>query len=199
MHWIKDLYHWVIAWAGSPYGVYALFFLAFAESSFFPIPPDVLLIAMCVDSPEKSFFYAFICTMGSALGGAFGYGIGLKGGLPILRKFISQEKIDMVHRYFDKYEVWAIGIAGFTPIPYKVFTISAGVFYIRFIKFFIVSVISRGARFFLVATLFFFYGGPIKAFIEKYFNVLSIVFIVLLVGGFFVIKKMAKHAHRQQA
>ena len=194
MEWIKGLYHWVVAWAASPFGIYALFGIAFAESSFFPIPPDVLLIAMCVSTPELSFWFALICSFGSVFGGVFGYFIGLKGGLPILKKFVKEEKIRLVHRYFEKYEAWAIGIAGFTPIPYKVFTISAGVFYIPFLKFVVVSFFSRAARFFLVAALFYFYGGPIKAFIEKYFNLLSILFVVLLIGGFFFVKWMAgKH------
>jgi len=143
-------------------------------------------------------FYALVCTIGSALGGAAGYGIGISGGRPILKRFVSKEKIALVHSYFEKYEAWAIGIAGFTPIPYKIFTISAGVFYIDFIKFVLVSFLSRGARFFLVAGLIVLFGEYITDFINKYFNLLSILFVVLLVGGFFVVKKMSSRAVAQE-
>jgi membrane protein YqaA with SNARE-associated domain len=191
VHWIHELKEWTVAWAHTENAVVALFVLAFAESSFFPIPPDILLIVMALNSPDQALFYALVCTVGSSAGGVFGYVLGKGGGKPLLERFVAREKIVMVHNYFQKYEAWAIGIAGFTPIPYKIFTISAGVFYIDFVKFVLVSFLSRGARFFLVAGLISFYGAYITEFLERYFNILSIIFIVLLVGGFYVVKKMS--------
>ncbi len=198
MNWIHDLKDWTVSWAQTDNAVLALFLLAFAESSFFPIPPDILLIVMALNAPDHALFYALVCTIGSAAGGVFGYGIGISGGRPILKRFVSEEKIELVHSYFEKYEAWAIGIAGFTPIPYKIFTISAGAFYIDFIKFVLVSFLSRGARFFLVAGLIVLFGEYITDFINKYFNLLSILFVVLLVGGFFVVKKMSARAVAQE-
>ncbi|MFH1594209.1 MAG: YqaA family protein [Candidatus Omnitrophota bacterium] len=171
-----------------PYGPLGLFVLAFCESSFFPIPPDILLIALALADPEASFYLAGITTLASVLGAMLGYFIGLKGGRPVLRKFISEEKILKVHDYFSKYDVWAIGIAGFTPIPYKVFTIAGGVFYINFFRFILVSVLSRGARFFLVGGTIYFFGPTVKVYLQKYFNLFSILFIVLLFMGFYIAK-----------
>lgn len=191
MKFLRRLYDWVLHWANTPYGTPALFILAFAESSFFPIPPDVLLIALGLSIPKKAFRYALICTVGSVLGGILGYLLGwqfwwiAKG---ILFKYIDQATFEAIKDYFIKYEAWAVGIAGFTPIPYKVFTISAGFFQANFWVFVIASIISRGARFFLVSTLIHHYGSPIRTFIDKYFNVLTYVFTLLLIGGFFLIR-----------
>ncbi len=191
MRLLKRLYDWVLHWAETPYGVPALFLLAFAESSFFPIPPDVLLIALCLSIPKKAFKFALICTIGSVLGGALGYFLGLqfwelaKG---ILFKYIDQTGFEMVRDYFIKYEAWAVGIAGFTPIPYKVFTITAGFLRADFNVFLIASVISRGARFFLVSMLIYYFGPAIRAFIDKYFNLLTLIFMLLLIGGFLLIR-----------
>jgi membrane protein YqaA with SNARE-associated domain len=185
---LKNLVKWTIHWANTPYGVWALFILAFAESSFFPVPPDLLLIALAIINPQNSLFYALVCTVGSVLGGMFGYLIGIKGGKPILERFVSKEKIRLVHDYFEKYEAWAIGIAGFTPIPYKIFTIAAGVFYINFKKFVLASIIGRGGRFFLVGTLILFFGKQIQNFLKEYFNIFSILFVLLLILGFYALK-----------
>lgn len=194
MAWIHEIKDWMLSWAQTDNALVALFLISFAESSFFPIPPDILLIVMALNAPDQALFYALVCTVGSAAGGAFGYGIGLYGGSPLLKRFVSEKKIRLVHNYFEKYEAWAIGIAGFTPLPYKIFTISAGVFYIDFIKFILVSFFSRGARFFLVAGLITLFGEVITGFIERYFNLLSILFMVLLIGGFLVVKKMSARA-----
>jgi len=187
---VKKLVSWMIQWASTPFGPWALFSLAFAESSFFPIPPDVLLIAMSLINPGKALWYATICMFGSALGGMFGYFIGLKGGRPLLERFVSHQKIATVHDYFEKYEEWAIGIAGFTPIPYKVFTIAGGAFYINFKKFVLISFLSRGARFYLVAGLMMIFGERIKYFVEHYFNLVSIVLVASIGLGFLAIKKL---------
>ncbi|MBW2090550.1 MAG: DedA family protein [Deltaproteobacteria bacterium] len=191
---IQDLTAWMIQWASTPYGAYALFILALAESSFFPLPPDALLIALCLINPKLSFIYAVICSIGSILGGIIGYIIGLKGGRPLLKRWFKSDKVHMVEKYYQKWDVWAVGLAGFTPIPYKIFTISAGVFALNFPRFVLASIISRSARFFIVASLFFFFGEAIQDLIERYFGLLTIAFFVLLFLGFYFIKLMGKRA-----
>jgi len=172
-----------------PLGAGGLFILAFIESSFFPIPPDILLIVLSLSNPELSLFYAAICTIGSVTGGLFGYSIGYFGEHAILEKFIAKKKIEKVHNLFNKYEVWAIFLAGLTPIPYKVFTITAGVFYLNIKKFIIASFFGRGLRFFIIATLVMLYGQKIVDFIDKYFNLLGIVTLIIAVAGIFIYYK----------
>jgi len=189
---LRRLYDWVLHWAETPYGSWALFFLALAESSFFPVPPDVLLIALAISIPARSFRYALICSAGSLLGGVIGYLIGYQFmdliGLRIVDFYGFTQQYAAVGDLYNRYNAWAVGIAGFTPIPYKVFTISAGAFKINFIIFFIASAISRSARFFLVGWLIYKFGPGIKRFIDRYFNILAVAFVVLLIGGFIVIK-----------
>lgn len=189
---IKKMYDWVLHWAKTPYAVPALFLLAFAESSFFPVPPDVLLIALAISIPKKSFKYAMICMIGSVLGGILGYGIGLYGyelvGKPIVDFYHGQEIMNMIKLQYDQHGFFGILIAAITPIPYKVFTIASGVFEFDFWSFFVASVLGRGTRFFVVAGLIWKFGPAIRDFIEKYFNYLSIAFMVLLIGGFLIIK-----------
>ncbi len=189
---LRRLYDWVLHWAETPYGTWALFFLALAESSFFPIPPDVLLIALAISIPAKSFRYALACTVGSLIGGVIGYIIGYQFmelvGLQILEFYGLMAKFNAVGDLYNKYNALAVGIAGFTPIPYKVFTISAGAFGINFPVFLLASAVSRAARFFIVGWLIYKFGPGIRAFIDRYFNVLAVVFVILLVGGFILIR-----------
>jgi membrane protein YqaA with SNARE-associated domain len=189
---LRRLYDWVLSWSETPYGSWALFLLAFSESSFFPIPPDILLIALAVAIPKRSFKYALICSAGSVLGGCFGYLIGWKFmdlmGNHIIEFYGLTPKIEYIKILYNRYDAWAVGIAGFTPIPYKVFTISAGIFSINFMVFVIASVVSRSARFFIVGGLIYVFGPTIQTFIDKYFNILAVVFTVLLVAGFILIK-----------
>lgn len=194
---LRRLYEWVLSWAHKKHSNTALFALSFAESSFFPIPPDVLQIALSVEKPKKSYWYAAISSVGSVLGGIFGYFIGLKLW-HLLQDFFftyipgfSHHAFEVIQAKYELYNFWIVFTAGFTPIPYKVITISAGVFEIGFLVFVIASAISRSARFFLVATLLYFFGPKIKEFIDKYFNILTIVFMVLLIGGFVVLKYLA--------
>jgi len=192
--WIRRLYDWVLHWAETPYGPAALFVLAFAESSFFPIPPDPLLIALCLGAPARSLRFATICTVGSVLGGMVGYGIGAGAWHMVDQWFfayvpgVTPEAFEMVRGMYDRWDFWAVFIAGLTPIPYKVFTLSGGVFEINFATFVVASVLSRGMRFFVVAALIYRFGPPIARFIDKYFDLLAVAFVVLLVGGFVVIK-----------
>lgn len=189
---LHDLYEWMLNWANSPYAVPALGIISFAESSFFPIPPDVLLIAMCIADPESAMWFALVCSIASVAGGMMGYSIGWGlwevVGVRIFKFYGYLDKFEWVQEKFRKYDAWAIGIAGFTPIPYKVFTIAAGACRIKFPVFVIASAISRSSRFFLVAGLLHWKGEAIKLFIDKYFNILSIAFFVLLVLGFYIVK-----------
>jgi len=189
---LRRMYDWVIRWAETPYGDWALFVIAFAESSFFPIPPDVLLIALGIAIPKKSLRYALLCSVGSVLGGCFGYLIGwqfMAGfGDKIINLYGFGDKYSYIQDLFMKYDAWAIGIAGFTPIPYKIFTIAAGAFKINFPIFFIASVISRSARFFLVGGLIYYFGPSIQVFINKYFDILAVAFTILLMAGFVAVK-----------
>lgn len=169
-----------------------LFLIAFAESSFFPIPPDTIQIPLSLINPQLSFIYATISTIGSVLGGMFGYFIGNKGGKPIVNKIISDEKLYKVKLLYQKYDVWAIFIAGFSPIPYKIFTLSAGLFDLDFKRFILASFVGRGSRFFIVATLIFIFGETIKYFLDKYLELAIIGFTILLIGGFFIINKFLK-------
>jgi membrane protein YqaA with SNARE-associated domain len=189
---LRSLYDWVLHWANTPHGTWALGILAFAESSFFPLPPDPLLIALALGAPHKALWYALVCTVASVAGGVLGYviGLGFMGtvGDRILKFYGAQERFESIKRLYDRYDAWAVAIAGFTPIPYKVFTITAGVFRIRFKVFLLASIIGRAGRFFLVAGLISWFGTPIREFIDEYFNLLSVGFIVLLVLGFVVIR-----------
>jgi membrane protein YqaA with SNARE-associated domain len=189
---LRRLYDWVLHWAATPYGTWALFILAFTESSFFPIPPDVLLIAMCVARPEISLRYALVCSLGSIFGGCLGYLIGWQFmasvGIRIVDFYGLTDKVAYIETLYNTYDAWAVGIAGFTPIPYKVFTIAAGMFKINFTVFILASMISRSARFFIVGGLIYRFGPSIQRFIDRYFNLLAVAFTVLLVGSFVLIK-----------
>lgn len=191
-HMLRSLYDWVLHWADTPYGMPALFLLAFAESSFFPVPPDLLLIALAISIPTRAFRFAFVCSVGSVLGGMVGYLIGWQFyeliGEPIIAFYQAQEKFHTVELWYKEYGVWAVAVAGFTPIPYKVFTIASGVFQLHFVKFVVASILSRSARFFLVSVLIWFCGPKIKPFIDKYFNLLVIAFTIALIGGFVLVK-----------
>jgi len=190
------LYQWILHWAETPYGSWALFLLAVAESSFFPIPPDVLLIALAISKPLKSFKYALICTFGSLIGAVFGYLIGLQFfnliGEPILSFYGIMDKYYSIQALYMKYDALAVGIAGFSPIPYKVFTIAAGACRINFAIFMLASAVSRAGRFFLVGGLIRVFGPQIRRWIEKYLNLLTLIFVIFLVGGFIIIKFLIK-------
>jgi membrane protein YqaA with SNARE-associated domain len=192
LSWFRQIYDKSLLWVQSPSGVWALFLLAVAESSFFPIPPDVFLMVLCIAAPKKAFRYAAICAVGSILGGAIGYGLGMGFmdtlGVKILDWYGLQDKYAVVQDLYQRYDALAVGAAGFTPLPYKLFTITAGAFKINFVTFILMSIVSRSARFFLVAALIYKFGAPIRYFIEKYFNLLTILFLILLIGGFLLIR-----------
>ena len=191
---LRRLYDWVLHWAQTPYGPMALFLLALAESAFFPIPPDPLLIALCLGAVTRSFRFAAIATAASVVGGMIGYGIGSRAWHLAQDWFftyvpgVNAESFARVQGRYDRFEFWAVFLAGLTPIPYKVFTLSAGVFSINFGIFLLASVLSRGLRFFVLAALIHRFGHSIAAFIDRYFNLLALAFGVLLVAGFIVIE-----------
>ena len=201
MNIVKRLYDWVLSWGNSRWGGLALFLLALAESSFFPIPPDVLLIALCLGAVAHSFRYATICLGGSIIGAMIGYAIGFflwqtpAGEFTALANWFfanvfTEDSFHNVGDLYDQYNFWIVFTAGFTPLPYKLFTITGGLFHINFTMFIIASIISRGLRFFLIAGLIWKFGAPIKTFIDKYFNLLAIAFTILLIGSFFLVSKL---------
>ena len=252
-HWHRRLYNWVIHFANTPHGERALFLLSFAESSFFPVPPDVLLAPLSLGAPKKWFRFATICSIASVLGGTLGYVIGIflwflvgnffhnyvpgfswdkvilndgkeikcviasdcistegflmnvktKLNYPLRVVYDSKEEktfaqedvkdvqiktFSIVGSQYREYGWQIVAFAGFTPFPYKVITITSGIFEINFLVFIIASVLSRSARFYMVAGLFGWKGEKIRPFIEKYFNWLSLLFMALLIGGFIAIK-----------
>ena len=186
------MYDWVLHWAATPYALPALFLISFVESSFFPIPPDILLIAMTVAVPALWIRFSLFCSVASVLGGMFGYLIGYQFmdliGNGIVELYHLQDKFEKIGGLYDEHQGWAVAAAGFTPLPYKVFTLAAGAFKIDFPTFVLASAISRSARFFLVGFIIYKFGPPIKLWIEKYFNLFSIVFFILLVLGFYLLK-----------
>ncbi len=198
--WYQRLYKWLLHWADTPYGLWVLFFWALAESSFFPIPPDAFLIAMVLGARKKAFRFALVASLGSIIGGTLGYAIGYQLWWSEPQVFsglahfffnhvpgFSVEQFRDVQRLYEQWNFWVVFTAGFTPIPYKVITISAGAFNINFVIFVVASTVSRAARFYLVAWLLWKFGEPINDFIEKYLGWLSIAFVALLVGGFLLI------------
>ena len=178
----------MLTWSVSPYAVVALFIFAFWESSFFPLPPDPLLIAMAVAQPDNALYYAAVCTAASVLGACLGYFIGVKGGRPIVERFFKRDKIEAAEGLYQSYDVWAVGAAALTPIPYKVFTITAGVARVDFLRFILASVVGRGARFFAVGIAVYFFGPSIQRAIDQYFELFTIGFLVLIVAGFLAIR-----------
>ena len=191
---VRRLYDWVLGWAEKPTGPYALFGLSLAESSFFPVPPDPLLMALCLGAVKKSLRFAAIATFASVIGGLIGYGIGAalwEMAGPFFFDHVpgvTPEAFERVQGLYDRFDFWAIFFAGLTPIPYKVFTLSAGIFGVNLGVFVIASILSRGLRFFLVAGLIQRFGPSISDFIDRYFNLLTWVFLALVAIGFAVIE-----------
>jgi membrane protein YqaA with SNARE-associated domain len=189
----RRLYDWILGFAGHKHSTTALAALSFAESSFFPIPPDVLLMPLCLGNRRKAFFFAFICTVASVLGGIAGYMIGVWGmeliGKPLLNLYDPQRDVwNRVEFWYNAYGFWGVLIAAITPIPYKVFTIASGAMHFGLASFIIASTIGRSLRFFAIAALMWKFGPPVVRFIDRYFNLLCIVFTVLLIGGFALIR-----------
>lgn len=190
------MYNWTIHWAKAKNAPYALFGVAFIESSFFPIPPDVLLIAMVVADRKKWFRNTLICTLGSVIGALFGYLIGKVFyeviGRLIVDTYNLQATVELISRKYQENAFMTVFTAAFTPIPYKAITITAGLFNISLLTLVIASIIGRAGRFFLVSSALRIFGKKISDSIEKYFDIFSIVFVALLVGGFLFLKYFLK-------
>jgi membrane protein YqaA with SNARE-associated domain len=190
---LRRLYDWTMHWAETPQSLVALLLIAFAESSFFPIPPDVLLIAIVAAAPGHWLRAAGLCTLGSVTGAMLGYAIGAAFmatvGQPIVDFYHAQPYWDqVVDLYNGVWGVWFLAGAAFTPIPYKVATIAAGATHMPFAPFVLVSALGRGARFFLVAAILRIFGPPVRRTLEKHFDLAAILFLLLLVGGFVAIR-----------
>jgi membrane protein YqaA with SNARE-associated domain len=190
---IRRLYHWTVSWADHPAGIHALFWISFAESSFFPIPPDILLMALCFGNRNRAFTYALVCTAGSVLGGVAGWliGWGLRDAvaIPLLGFFdpsgATQVRID---QWYGAYGFWGILIAAITPIPYKVFTVFSGMMHYSLPMLVVASIIGRGFRFYVVAAIIRTFGPRVRPFIEKHLEWCFVAGTIALVGGFVAIK-----------
>ena len=189
---VRRLYDWVLSWAKTPYAVPALVVLALLEASVFPIPPDVLLLALALSVPKKALRYAAWCTLGSVVGGVLGYVIGLTLWSSvdqfIFEHVFAQGKFEKVMEIYREQGVWVVFTAAFTPIPFKVFTVTAGVAKLDLVEFIAASAVGRGARFFLVAGIVRMMGARAKEFIDRYFNVLTVVAVALLLGAVAVLR-----------
>lgn len=189
---VKAVYDWMLDMASKKNAMLFLFIVAFAESSFFPIPPDIMLIPMVLATPAKAWRIAGLSTVASVLGGFFGYVIGVYFfdliAKPILTFYGYMHQFDVFKDYYHEWGAWIVFGAGITPFPYKVITIASGVVHLDLVVFILASVVARGMRFFLVAWLLKKYGEPMKLFIEKNLGMLSVVFLLLLFGGFAAIK-----------
>ena len=189
---VRYIYDWMISLSASPKALWFLAIVAFAESSFFPIPPDIMLIPMVLAMPQKAWKIAGVATVSSVMGGFFGYGIGVFFfdliARPILNFYGYMQQFDVFKEYYHQWGAWIVFGAGITPFPYKIITIASGVVGLDLFPFTVASIIARGMRFYLVAWLLKKYGAPMKIFIEKNLGILSVLFLVLLVGGFAALK-----------
>lgn len=198
---LRKLYDWILTWADKPSGAKILGFMSTAEASFFPIPPDVLLIPLALGNRKKAIYYAFICSICSVFGAIIGYSIGKWlwyleiGTFSNFAEFFfknipgfSHDAFSRIKVLYDEYNFLIIFTAGFTPIPFKLFTVSAGAFDLNLPLFILASTVSRSARFFLVSYLIKLFGDPVKELIDKYFNLLAIFFTFLIIAGFILVK-----------
>ena len=200
MNWLRRLYDWVLSWASSPYAVPVLFTVSFVESSFFPIPADPLLIALILGLRKRAFYYAFICTAGSVFGGIFGYFVGSFLWWTETMEFSSiatffftyvpgftEQLFYNIQAQYESYNFVVIFTAAFTPIPYKVFSISAGAFYINFLTFVVASILGRGLRFYGITVVLWYFGRPVKKIIDKYFDLLAILLLLISIISYIII------------
>jgi membrane protein YqaA with SNARE-associated domain len=189
---MRRLYDWMMRLAVDRRAPHALFWISFVESSIFPIPPDVMLIPMVLANRAKAWVYATICTIGSVIGGIAGYVIGYYLfeylGEPILKLYGYGQKYQDAADLFNAWGPWILIAKGWTPFPYKVLTIAAGAFKMNLAAFILASIVARAMRFYLVAGLLFWFGPPIREFIERRLSLVTTVFLVLLVGGFVAIR-----------
>ena len=195
-NFLRRLYQWVLHWAETPYGTPALFLISFAESSFFPIPPDVLQIALSMSKPRRSYYYAAVSSVASVLGGVLGWFIGFALWTAVGEFFydyvpgVTQSNVQHVGQLYHDNAFITIFGAAFTPIPFKVFTIAAGVFhqYVSLQVLIVASALGRSLRFFLVAACIFFFGPSVRKLLERYFELITFILFALMVAGFLAIR-----------
>ncbi|PIN85526.1 MAG: hypothetical protein COV47_01690 [Candidatus Diapherotrites archaeon CG11_big_fil_rev_8_21_14_0_20_37_9] len=193
------LFEGLILWTKETFGSFGpagLFILAFAESSFFPVPPDILIIAFSLAAPSQAFFFALIATIGSVLGALFGYFLGQKFGEPLLLKFAKKQQVEHVQKLYKDLGFWAVVAAGFSPIPFKIFTILSGIMELEKKKFVIACIVSRAGRFFLVAGVIYFFGAEINTFLNQYFEILTLAIslpVIIFVSWKFYRHRMQTH------
>jgi len=189
---IRRLYDWTIRQAGSEYAIWVLALIAFVESSFFPIPPDVLMIPMIIARPSRAFLIAGVALVASVLGGLLGYAIGAFAfeaiGQPILAALGKEDAVAAFNTRFNDLSFWPVLIAGITPFPFKVITIMSGWTALPLGTFIVTAIIARGLRFFIVAALLWQFGAPIRTFIERRLGLMFTIFVVLLLGGFYMLR-----------
>jgi membrane protein YqaA with SNARE-associated domain len=187
---LRRLYDWVMDLAGHRHAEPALAGVAFIESSVFPIPPDVMLMPMAYAHPKRAFRYALVATVASVLGGVLGYAIGFflfeTVGRAILEFYGFTEKFDVFARRYNEHGAAIVFLAGLTPFPFKVITIASGVTALNLVSFVVASIAARGLRFFLVCGLIYWFGPPVRGFVERHLGLMTLLFGVLLVGGFVV-------------
>lgn len=190
---LKRLYHWTLSQAESRHAVPSLAGISFAESSFFPIPPDIVLAPMCLARPERAFYYATVCTIASVIGGIFGYMIGYflyeTVGQWLINLYGYADKIGPMKVFYDKWGWAAVLIGGLTPVPYKLITILSGLLSYNFLLFVALSLLTRGLRFFLLAAVLYKWGEPIKVWIDRYFTWIMIAVAAGIIGGFVLIAR----------
>ena len=192
MHFLRKIYDWTLKKSKHPRATWFLAIISFAESSFFPIPPDIILIPMAIANRLKAWTYALICTLSSVAGGVFGYFIGYfffnSIGILIVSYYSLDNQFSSFESYYKEFGFWIVLGAGFTPFPFKFITIASGLFNLNIVLFVLVSLLARGLRFFLLAGLIKLFGEYIIKFIDKYFNFLAIIFFILLIGSVFIVK-----------
>jgi|ERR1711991_42355 len=192
MNLLRSLYNWTLKKAEHKYSSWILSIVSFSESSFFPIPPDVLLIPMIIAKRTKAWTYALICTLSSVIGGVAGYAIGFflfnSIGILIVEFYHLSNSFNTFENYYKEYGILIVLGAGFTPFPFKFITIASGVFSLNIFLFILTAFVARGLRFYLLACLLFIFGEKIKILIDKYFNILAVLFFILLLGSFMLIK-----------
>ncbi|MDQ2092727.1 YqaA family protein [Rhodalgimonas zhirmunskyi] len=189
---LRSLYDWTMRLADHPRALWALAMVAFIESSFFPIPPDIIMIPMILAQPRRAWLIATVALVASVLGGLFGYAIGAFAfeaiGQPILSSMGKADAMEAFNTRFNDFGFWAVLIAGMTPFPYKVITIMSGWTGMPLLTFMATSVLARGLRFFIVAALLRAFGAPARAFIEKRLGLMFVLFVLILLAGFYVVK-----------
>ena len=189
---VRSLYHWTLSLSAHPRALWALAAVSFVESSFFPIPPDILMIPMILAAPSRAWIIALVATVSSVVGGLFGYFIGAvlfdTIGQAIFDFYGKADAVESFNARFNAYGAWAVLIAGMTPFPYKVITIMSGWTGLSIPVFIVASIVARGLRFFVLAVLLWKFGAPIRIFVEKYLGLLFTLFVILLIGGFYLVR-----------